>query len=84
MWDDHTQVAAEQWLCAGYVVVEKGGSFSLTLTQKRAFVYIKDNGATHAVLRTRVFGTIGGSVIVSGACTLYVPRYLRRAWRFRA
>ena len=74
MWDDHTQVAAEQWLCAGYVVVEKGGSFSLTLTQKRAFVYIKDNGATHAALRTRVFGTIGGSLVVSGACTLYVLR----------
>ena len=95
MWDDHTQVAAEQCLCAGYVVVEKGGSFSLTLTQKggsfsltltqkRAFVYVKDNGATHAALRTRVFGTIGGSVVVSGACTLYVPRLLRRAWRSRA
>ena len=64
MWDDHTQVAAEQCLCAGYVVVEKGGSFSLTLTQKRAFVYIKDNRTMHAALRTRVFGTIGGSVRV--------------------
>jgi hypothetical protein len=84
VWDDHTQVAAEQWLCVGYVVVEKGGSFSLTLTQKRAFIYIKDNGATHAALRTRVLGTIGGSLVVSGACTLYVSRYLRRAWRFRA
>ena len=74
MWDDHTQVAAEQWLCVGYVVVEKGGSLSLTLTQKRSFVYIKDNGATHAALRTRVLGTIGGSSARAPGARWRAPR----------
>ena len=38
------------WLCAGYVVAEDAGAIKIS---DEAIVYIKNNGATHDVLRTR-------------------------------
>ena len=76
-WTDQTQTATEQWLCAGFVAVEPGGSFLLRVHQKSAFVYIKDNGEAHAKLRTRAFGGIGSTVKVEG-------RPMARTWSLLA
>ena len=48
------------WLCAGYVAVEKNGAF---VAEGKGTIYVKNNGATHAVLRTRAVGSVaaGGS-----------------------
>ena len=73
-WTDSTQAQPTSWLCAGYVAVE-GGHFRLQVSARTAYVYLKDNGATHPHLRTRAFGGVGpGSRIdVSG-------RPLARTW----
>jgi hypothetical protein len=60
VWTDETQEAAVQWLCAGYVVVD-GGNLTLAVTHKRAVLYIKANGATDPVLRTRALGGYNGA-----------------------
>ncbi|NKI34183.1 hypothetical protein HFP89_03260 [Wenzhouxiangella sp. XN79A] len=58
-WSDLTQTASDAWLCAGYVVVEAGGTWEMNLQDafKRAWIYIMNNGATHHGLRTRAFGS---------------------------
>ena len=58
-WRDTDQGSAEQWLCGGYIAVEDGGKFIMNLQDptKRAWVYIKDNGATHPIGRKRFFGS---------------------------
>lgn len=58
-WTDQTQIASDAWLCAGYVVVEAGGTWDMNLQDafKRAWIYIMNNGATHSHLRTRAFGS---------------------------
>lgn len=58
-WTDQTQTASDAWLCAGYVVVEAGGTWDMNLQDafKRGWIYIMNNGATHGGLRTRAFGS---------------------------
>jgi hypothetical protein len=56
-WNDTTQVDPSAFLCAGYVAVEGEGMWDMNLQTKRAWIYVKDNGATHSHLRTRAFGT---------------------------
>ncbi len=73
LWTDETQTSLETYLCAGYVVTETGGDFYMNLASKQAWIYLKNNGATHSQLRTRVFGGIESQVEVTG-------RPLQRTW----
>jgi hypothetical protein len=69
LWSDLTQQTAVQWLCAGYVVVENQGAFQLSnlSPSMQSIIYIKDNGAMHPSLRSRVFGGVGtGSIASNG------------------
>ena len=67
LWSDLTQQTAVQWLCAGYVVVENQGAFQLSnlSPSMQSIIYIKDNGAMHPTLRSRVFGGIGSGTTAS-------------------
>ena len=59
VWTDSTQTSPQQWLCAGYVVVEEQGSFIMNMASPnlKSYIFLKDNGATHpSSLQTRVFG----------------------------
>lgn len=47
------------FLCSGYVAVEGNGIWDMNLQSKSAWIYIKDNGAYHPMLRTRAFGAAG-------------------------
>lgn len=64
-WRDVDQVSDEQYLCAGYVAVEGGvGKFIMNVgsdNNKKAWIYIKDNGAVHPHGRSRFFGGVGAS-----------------------
>ena len=60
VWTDKTQSNSNQWICAGYIAVEGAGKFHINVqnSSQRSFIYIKDNGAVHATLRTRAFGGV--------------------------
>jgi hypothetical protein len=76
LWTDDTQSDQDEiYLRASYVVTETGGNFYMNLSSpsKQAWIYLKNNGATHSLLRTRVFGGIESSVEVTG-------RPLQRTW----
>jgi len=55
------QSQSDQFLCAGYIVVEGIGSFDMDLNRndetRTGWIYIKNNGAVHPELRSRSFGT---------------------------
>jgi hypothetical protein len=80
VWNDKTQTSPVQWLCAGFVVMEKTASFEMSLTEcsHTGYIYIKDNGAYHPVLRTRVFGGVGSSG--SGPSIDIFGRPFSRTW----
>jgi len=63
LWTDtsHPENQRSIWLCAGYIAIESGGSFELNLQdeEKRAWVYIMNNGAFHPTLKSRSFGAVG-------------------------
>ena len=87
-WDASTQSMKDQFLCAGYIAVEGStGEFKLHLSNaagadKRAWIYIKDNGAKHYALGTRAFGSIGST---TNKPTLDLAgRPLRRTWTLLA
>jgi len=73
LWTDETQTQEEVSLCAGYVVTEHGGDYYMRVTQKKAWIYIKNNGAAHHHLATRVFGGMESRVEIIG-------RRLERTW----
>lgn len=63
-WDDSSQGSnTEQWLCAGYVQLEGNAEFILSVTSqaRRAYIYIKNNGASSPVLGSRFFGGVSTS-----------------------
>ena len=82
-WNDETQTDESQYLCGGYIVVENQGQFQLNLnivdTNKKAWVYIRNNGAVHSGLKTRAFGS--DAMGSSGNPVLEVQgRHLERTW----
>ena len=77
VWTDSTQAASDQWLCAGFVAVEANAAFNMTVHSGNAWLYIKDNGASHANLGTRSFGGISSEVRLAG-------RPLLRTWSLLA
>ena len=85
-WTDSTQKMSLQWLCAGILVVERQGSFIMNLQShdRKAYIYLKDNGATHpSPLQTRVFG--GYSRTATSFPTIEVTgRSLARTWSLLA
>jgi len=56
-WNDVTQKEEIQYVCGGYIVVEGQGNFKMHVERKRAFIYIRNNGAVHPGLRSRAFGS---------------------------
>lgn len=74
-WTDDTQSSDQAYLCAGFVVTEGVGSdYYMTLREKQAYIFIKNNGARHSQLATRVFaGNNGGRVEIVG-------RHMERTW----
>lgn len=76
-WDDGTQQADVQWLCAGFIAVE--GTLELIVSNRTAFVYIKENGAIHHALGVRGIGGIGASSLVN-----IRGRPLQRSWSLLA
>ncbi|CAJ1930817.1 unnamed protein product [Cylindrotheca closterium] len=59
VWNDSSQSNQDQYLCAGYMVVEGNGRFELSLAspQQKAWIYLRNNGAIHPALRSRVLGS---------------------------
>jgi hypothetical protein len=71
-WSDEMSLE-NSYLCAGYVAIK--GSWDMRLESKSAWIYIKDNGASHPMLRTRSFGTMGENAILR-----IEGRKLQRTW----
>jgi len=46
VWTDGTQVNNEQYLCAGYIQFNPDSSFNMNLSQKKGYIYIKNNGVS--------------------------------------
>lgn len=111
LWNAQTQAQnSVVWLCAGYVAVEEGGLLHVDFSDididggdgynnATAFIYLRDNGATHAVLRTRVLGAVGSfhnvtntgnssssgsSAAVQQPTIRVLGRPLRRTWSLLA
>jgi hypothetical protein len=81
MWNDTTFDGDDQFLCAGYVAVEDNAEFLLDVAQKRAWIYIRDNGAKHPTLGTRVLGAAGGTHEMPGTATVKIKgKTLTRSW----
>ncbi|KAK3268713.1 hypothetical protein CYMTET_22795 [Cymbomonas tetramitiformis] len=87
LWDDVSQTAAEQWLCAAYVTVENNGTMRVDVRseEKRAYIYLKDNGVRHEALGHRALGGIHSSRSAPGLPLLEIAgRTLRRTWSLLA
>ena len=85
-WNKNTQSLEDLWLCAGYIAILSGGTFKLDLStnvtnSKNAYIFLKDNGAKHTSLGTRVFGAAGLS---SPAYIDIAGRPFRRTWSLLA
>jgi len=96
-WRDVDQSIEELYLCAGYVAVEGAvGRFIMNVgssvddgSNKRGWIYIKDNGAVHPHGRTRFFGGIGDSdslfsSSIGGPTIDITGRKLQRTWSLLA
>lgn len=81
-WNDTTQAQPYQYLCAGFLVVEKNGAFrhSIRSISKTSYIYIKNNGATHPNLRTRVFGGYNANSTIYSPTIDINGRTLERTW----
>lgn len=72
-WNDQTQSSNDQWLCAGYVAVDKG-ELNMKLTKKKGYIYIKNNNAKSDELSYRALGSYNkGKINIIG-------RTLNRTW----
>ncbi len=84
-WTSATQQSeSDQFLCAGYVVVEGIGSFDMDLNRKdetrTGWIYIKNNGAIHPELRSRSFGTFKERYSNDNPMMTIRGRKLERTW----
>jgi len=78
IWNDQTQSANLQWLCAGVVAVNDSGVINIDVTQKQAWIYIQNNGVGDPNLGWRAFGGYNNaSIYVNG-------RPMRRTWSLLA
>ena len=76
-WNDQTQVSNDQWLCAGYVAVDKG-ELNMKLTQKKGYIYIKNNNVKSDEISYRALGSYNkGKINIIG-------RTLNRTWSLLA
>eukprot|EP01097_Dermamoeba_algensis_P002778 TRINITY_DN2100_c0_g1_i1.p1 TRINITY_DN2100_c0_g1~~TRINITY_DN2100_c0_g1_i1.p1 ORF type:complete len:1249 (-),score=295.24 TRINITY_DN2100_c0_g1_i1:103-3849(-) len=76
-WNDNSQSAPSQYLCAGYVAVQ-GGRFDLNVQTKKAYIYLKNNGGSYELTATRGFaGWDGAQISISG-------RPMARTWSLLA
>ena len=81
-WNETTQLQPFQWLCAGYIVIEHNGVFKLSLNSnsKKALIYLKNNGAIHPSLRTRVFGGYNTNTTINGPTIDVSGQPMARTW----
>ena len=78
-WTDDTQVNPSAFMCAGYIAVEGLGKWEMDVQSKDSFVYIKDNGAVHPMLRSRSFGS--AAMNIGDYPTIEISgRELSRTW----
>lgn len=77
-WNDDLSLP-NSFLCAGYIAVEEQGSWHMKLESNSAWIYLKDNGASHTMLRSRSFG---GAAMSDGDNPLVSieGRQLERSW----
>lgn len=76
-WNDQTQVSNDQWLCAGYVAVDKG-ELNMKLTKKKGYIYIKNNNVKSDEISYRALGSYNkGKINIIG-------RTLSRTWSLLA
>jgi len=83
VWNDETQINKNAFLCAGYVAIEGQGTWDMHLEEKNAWVYIKDNGATHPTLRSCAFGGVATAEDTSDTHYPTIDirgRELKRTW----
>jgi hypothetical protein len=77
-WNDDLSLA-NSFLCAGYIAIEEQGSWNMKLESNSAWIYLKDNGTSHLMLRSRSFGGVavndGDNPLVS-----IEGRQLERTW----
>lgn len=75
-------VAQTIYLCAGYIAVEKNGSFLMDIQQQdqSAWIYIKGNGAKHSELQTRAFGGVAAHDSDENPTIDIQGRKLTRTW----
>jgi len=74
VWNDEVS-PTNSYLCAGYVAIEDQGSLDMQLQTKSAWIYIKDNGASHPQLRSRALGSVGSNSMVN-----IEGRHMNRTW----
>ncbi len=76
-----TSTPSSSFLCSGYIAVENNGSWNMNvkLNSHTAWIYIKDNGATHPTLRTRAFGAYASNSNESPTIDIQ-GRELVRTW----
>lgn len=84
-WTSATQESSlNQFLCAGYIVVEGIGSFDMNLNRsdetRTGWIYIKNNGAVHPELRSRSFGTFKERYSSDNPTMTIRGRQLARTW----
>jgi hypothetical protein len=77
-WNDDLSLA-NSFLCAGYIAIEEQGSWNMKLESNSAWIYLKDNGTSHVMLRSRSFG---GAAMNDGDNPLVSieGRQLERTW----
>ncbi len=76
-WNDQTQVSNDQWLCAGYIGMDKG-ELNMKLTQKKGYIYIKNNNVKSNDISYRALGSFNkGKINIIG-------RTLSRTWSLLA
>ena len=84
-WTASTQQSSsDQFLCAGYVVIEGNGSFEMDMNRsdetRIGWIYIKNNGAVHPELRSRSFGTFKERYSSDNPTMIIRGRKLTRTW----
>jgi hypothetical protein len=78
VWTDSTQTQPEQYLCAGNIYFSPFSVFKMNIAQAKAYIYIKNNGASNARFGQRfLVAEKPTSLDISG-------RPLRRTWSLLA
>lgn len=78
-WKDKSSLQ-NSFLCAGYVAIEEQGVWDMNLQTHQAWIYLKDNGAQHDMLRSRAFGAVGNPGGGDSPMIRIVGKQMTRTW----